>query len=352
MVKVDATKVSVVVPVFNVQDYVGSCVASILQQSHEEIELILVDDGSTDSSSEIVDELALEDARVTVFHTPNRGVSAARNSGLELATGAFVTFVDADDVLARNFISSMLTLAWEFEADMVISTSILPHPEARSPYAFSGRRVTNAVATAELLYPRITIGCWNKLFSRQFLRQEGLHFSTALFSGEGQKFVTDAAQRAGCVVLTEDTGYYYRIGRPGSAVTDQSIEKWLNGLRSIEAMRSDLVLTSRALSLALDFHEWETAFLGVVHIRRAGLTSQEARLYRAWRSQVRRLAPKLAVGAVVSPQYRLSIGASAVSISLALFIRRLSKQGVAHWVRRHLPRRYHQRPCACRLHGS
>ncbi|WP_341828960.1 glycosyltransferase family 2 protein [Trueperella pyogenes] len=96
------TFISIVIPVYNAQKYLSHCVDSVKEQTFQDWEIILVDDGSTDSSPELCDQLALSDSRITVIHQPNAGTSAARNTGLGAATGAYVTFMDNDDWWTRS----------------------------------------------------------------------------------------------------------------------------------------------------------------------------------------------------------------------------------------------------------
>ena len=95
-------KISVIVPVYNVEPYLRLCVNSILNQTFTDFELLLIDDGSTDYSGEICDEYASMDSRVKVFHTTNRGVSAARNLGINKASAEWITFVDSDDWMEKG----------------------------------------------------------------------------------------------------------------------------------------------------------------------------------------------------------------------------------------------------------
>lgn len=89
--------ISVIVPVYNAQDYVERCVRSLMKQTYQNLEIILIDDGSTDDSLDICGKLKMEDGRIRVFSQPNRGVGAVRNLGLSLAQGAYLAFVDSDD---------------------------------------------------------------------------------------------------------------------------------------------------------------------------------------------------------------------------------------------------------------
>ena len=101
------SRVSVIVPVYNAKDYIIRCIDSILEQTFKDIELILIDDGSTDGSELICDRYKSNNT-VKVIHQENRGVSSARNRGLEVATGTYVAFVDSDDYLEKNMLQQML----------------------------------------------------------------------------------------------------------------------------------------------------------------------------------------------------------------------------------------------------
>lgn len=103
----DTPLISVIVPVFNKEHFIDDCISSIVCQTYKAIEILLIDDGSTDSSGAICDEWSLKDSRIRVVHTNNHGVSAARNTGLKLSQGKFIAFVDADDTMTSNAIETM-----------------------------------------------------------------------------------------------------------------------------------------------------------------------------------------------------------------------------------------------------
>ena len=98
---------SVIVPVYKVEQYLGRCIASVLAQTFADLELILIDDGSPDESGAICDRFAAEDDRIIVIHQKNRGVSAARNAGLDIARGKYIVFVDSDDAVEENYLECM-----------------------------------------------------------------------------------------------------------------------------------------------------------------------------------------------------------------------------------------------------
>lgn len=111
---------SVVIPVYNIRDYVERCVRSVLAQPDVPLEVLIVDDGSTDDSGAVCDALAAEDSRVTVIHKPNGGLSDARNYGLCHAQGEYILFMDGDDWLAENICRDLMLLARQTRADVVI----------------------------------------------------------------------------------------------------------------------------------------------------------------------------------------------------------------------------------------
>ena len=114
-------KISVIVPVYNTEKYLNRCIDSILAQTFTDFELLLIDDGSTDNSGVILDEYAIKDKRVKVFHKENGGVSRARNLGIENAQGEYLSFIDSDDYIRPNMYSELIAVADEYKVDLVVS---------------------------------------------------------------------------------------------------------------------------------------------------------------------------------------------------------------------------------------
>ena len=112
-------KISVIVPVYNVEAYLPKCLDSILSQTHKELEIILINDGSTDGSRNICDEYAAKDCRIKVIHKQNGGVASARNAGLKIATGEYIAFVDSDDWIETTMYSDLLDVCLNYNCDYV-----------------------------------------------------------------------------------------------------------------------------------------------------------------------------------------------------------------------------------------
>lgn len=112
--------ISVIIPVYNSAQYLRACIDSVLEQSYTDFELLLINDGSTDSSGKICDEYALKDARVKVFHKDNGGVSSARNLGIKKSLGQWITFVDSDDILGEDYLAALVLASAQSKADLII----------------------------------------------------------------------------------------------------------------------------------------------------------------------------------------------------------------------------------------
>ena len=119
------SRISVVVPVYNVENYLNECIESILQQTYHELEVILVDDGSTDRSGELCEEWKKKDKRIHVIHQSNQGLSEARNRGLENITGKYVAFVDSDDILHPQMYEHLADALQAEQADVAICKETL-----------------------------------------------------------------------------------------------------------------------------------------------------------------------------------------------------------------------------------
>ena len=118
MMNLENPLISVIVPVYNVEQYLKTCVDSVLNQSYKNWELILVDDGSPDNCPQICDIYVAKDDRVKVIHKENGGASSARNAALDIATGEYITFLDSDDFWHNDYLSTMIELCMQYNADI------------------------------------------------------------------------------------------------------------------------------------------------------------------------------------------------------------------------------------------
>ena len=158
--------ISVIVPVFNVELYLHKCLDSILNQTYKELEIIVVDDGSTDNSGEICEEYRRKDERVKVFHTGNHGLSTARNFGLDNANGEYIGFVDSDDWIEPNMYELLFERAEETESDIVECGIFTDYKTSTIRQSAIDRTVANEEALEALLKEEILTQVWNKIYRR------------------------------------------------------------------------------------------------------------------------------------------------------------------------------------------
>lgn len=209
--------ISVIIPVYNVQPYLDECIQSVIRQEYTDFECILVDDGSTDGSGQICDKWQKKDARIKVIHQSNQGVSAARNAGIEVARGEYITFIDSDDWVDANYLSSMAEVMESEDIDLVISglfqefnggkrLQFAPHSSQTFELNKSNTKLFVELNEQFLLYaPYI------KLYKSSLLQQHRIKFDTRYSFGEDLLFnyhYLEHVHRLSCIALSS---YHYRI---------------------------------------------------------------------------------------------------------------------------------------------
>lgn len=167
-------KISIIIPVYNVEKYLERCINSIIHQTYKEIEVILVDDGSTDKSGMICDQAAKRDQRIKVIHVKNQGVSSARNEGLRRASGDYIYFADADDWLEPFMLEKMVQCQQEQNVDLVICGYYVEKENETSVYCMRENQMLDITSLMKKIYIPAEINgvVWNKLFLRKLVYDE------------------------------------------------------------------------------------------------------------------------------------------------------------------------------------
>lgn len=249
--------VSIIVPVYNVGKYLDECLQTMVKQSYKNIEIILVDDGSTDNSGEILDQWQKRDSRVKVFHQENKGVSSARNLGLDKAQGDYICFADGDDYLMEDYVEYLLDMILKHDADISLTkytfTNYLKNQVEEDPQVVC----TPEQTCIDLLSYNIPIGVYCKMFKSSFLK-DNIRFIPDIYIGEGFNFNMMAFQRASKIVVGKRRVYFYRRNNPNSATTKFSIDKWVNGLRAIEIIKENMIIHTPAMDTAWTYANWHT----------------------------------------------------------------------------------------------
>jgi len=227
---------SVIVPVYNVEDYLPDCVDSLLHQGDLRIEIILIDDGSTDRSGVIADKYAQSDNRIKVIHKKNKGASAARNIGLELAKGEYIAFVDSDDWVKENSLNQLYREAIKYQADMVmgdffysyqdeiINGPYQPVPKEIKNIPFSGKEGFINLFKANAYIPMI----WNYIYRRKFLEKIKYRFEEGIMH-EDELWTPIVLCQAEKMAVVDVDVYYYRQ-REGSVMKSTGVKKRLDAL--------------------------------------------------------------------------------------------------------------------------
>lgn len=247
-------KVSVIVPAYNVEKYLFKCINSILNQTYRNIEVIIINDGSTDGTLKILKEIKKQDNRVKIINKNNEGVSAARNDGISAACGEYLIFVDADDYIATDYVEYMLNLIDKTGAEFCISTNCFTRKDEKQIKNDEVSVLMPEEAVAFLLSPRVIVGCWNKIYSASFVKKNSLQFLSNLFYGEGLFFITNAAQLATCVGVGNRKVYYYRRNNETSATTKFDIEKLRNGEKALIAIKENISLKNKKIDSMWNLH--------------------------------------------------------------------------------------------------
>lgn len=224
LMKNEEELISVIIPVYNVKSYLRKCADSVFAQTFRNLEIILIDDGSTDGSGELCDQLAEEDARVRVIHKENRGPAEARNVGIRASTGDYLYFLDSDDAISAVTLNHLWTACIRTKADVAFG-DFIRFSEEEIP----GERRTFTVQPVEtkemirrmLLNQGVGHQAWGKLYRRSLW--ENLRFPDA-FVAEDQAVIYDVVLKAGRAAAVTDAMYYYRV-REGSLINTEVTEK-------------------------------------------------------------------------------------------------------------------------------
>ena len=212
-------KISVIIPVYNVEQYLDDCLLRVTGQSYTDLQILLIDDGSTDKSGILCDSWAARDRRIQVIHTANKGLSSARNTGLQSADGDYISFIDSDDMIHPRFLERMVAALEETGADMTVCREQTFTNDAPSGESFSSvepspcYHLERTESQSEFMrhfmdsFTGPVCWVWNKLYRKEIL--QGLSFP------EGRKmedicFLSDVALQCRSVAWISDRLYYYR----------------------------------------------------------------------------------------------------------------------------------------------
>ena len=228
--------VSVIIPVYKVENYIRECVDSVLAQTYTDLEIILVDDGSPDNCGQICDEYAARDSRVRVIHKENGGLSDARNAGLDIARGKYIYFVDSDDYIKKEAVEYLVKRCEQENADIVYCNAETVYEDFEDQdYTEELIRKNNyrtakgaAVLAAHFKHDDFWACAWLNLLRRDFIEKNGLRFLKGIMH-EDELFTPVAYVRAERVAYLADSLYIRRL-RAGSIMSEKDTERSMSGM--------------------------------------------------------------------------------------------------------------------------
>lgn len=240
-------KITVIVPMYNTEEYIERCIRSIMHQTYENLEIIIVDDGSTDGSLNICQNLEKEDSRIKIISQPNGGVANARNTGLNHSTGEFIGFVDSDDYLEENMYEKLMKYIKTYEADLASARAYIIDRDGILEQSHYNNYIEQFNDEKSILKSYVdgvlTIAVWDKLFKREVI--ENIRFDSSVFC-EDAKFVLDVCNKAKSVVCTSER-LYNHLRRKGNSITNTSFNEFYMTLYDYASTKREEIIRANPL---------------------------------------------------------------------------------------------------------
>ena len=252
-------KVSVIIPVYNAYDYLRPAMDSVIYQTLREIEIICVDDGSTDHSLDIIKEYQKNDDRIRIVTETNAGPAIARNNGINRARGEYLAFFDADDFLEPSFLEAMYEKAKEESLDIVISgydiynsrrASFSAGDEGEHNEIYNNGAVTSKNENPDYILASTNNSAWNKLFCREFILSKGIRFLEGVRMYEDVYFVVNAVALAGRIAKVPGVLMHHRVHSDQSRV--KSFKKYYSQVPVVYAKIKEFLM-SKGMYAPLSF---------------------------------------------------------------------------------------------------
>lgn len=247
--------VSIIIPIYNVEQYLNQCIQSVIKQTYTNLEILLIDDGSSDKSGEIADTWAKRDKRIKVIHQKNGGLSAARNAGLDDCHGEWIAFIDSDDYVSFNYIKEMLISAYAndtklvncgyVEVDSTSNRLITPNVKLISG-VYSSNQYWKKYYQSKL--PFFLITAWDKLYHKSIF--EKIRYKNGILN-EDEEVIYSIIKKARQISIIKDKLYYYRINRNDSIMKSLEHDSQINiDLFNIINNRTKILISDREYEIA------------------------------------------------------------------------------------------------------
>ncbi len=230
-------KISVIVPIYKIEEYINQCVDSIINQTYKDLEIILVDDGSPDNCPKICDKYAEADNRVKVLHKQNGGLMSARQAGLKIASGEYVGFVDGDDWIEPDMYEKLANLIYKYKPDMALCEFLYAYPDKdEKSTQLPEKEFYDKSALENEIYPKLLFKppyynfginpcCWSKVFKKELLENNLYNVTQKIKIGEDAAFTYPCLLQAESFAYCSEYLYHYRINQKSmTKVYDANLE--------------------------------------------------------------------------------------------------------------------------------
>lgn len=252
-------KISVITPVYNAENHIENCIQSVLDQSFTDFELLLINDGSTDSSGTICDNFAAKDHRIKVFHQENGGPSAARNKGIDEMQGDYVTFIDADDYVDQNYLEAFIPLDVDIKNSIVLQGYTWENNELIvKEHKFQRKLYPNSLYS-ELFHStniiqRHPFACI-KLFPVHLIKTKKIYFDKEIKFGEDFIFFLECLKYTESILLVEQTGYHYRYNETSLTRTIYNYESEMKRSNTAREQLAEIATQFSFDEKTISFHK-------------------------------------------------------------------------------------------------
>lgn len=226
-------KISIVIPIYNTEKYLDDCLTSVENQTFRNIEIICVNDGSTDNSEKIIENYKSKDKRIKVITQENKGLSMARNSGMDIAKGDYILFFDSDDIISPSLCECVYKVSLNHkDAEIIQFNETTFHTGDKINFTNVNFKEEESSETTrnsnENPFEKLNASynvVWNKIYKTSFLRENNLRFEKDVSPGEDMLFNYFALNLCKKTVFNKNTLYWYRRGRPGSIMSTKDIKR-------------------------------------------------------------------------------------------------------------------------------
>lgn len=304
--KMNEEKVTIIVGIYNSAKFLRKGLESIKEQTWTNIEVLLMDDGSTDDSGSICDEYAARDKRFVSIHKKNSGVCDSRNKALDIATGDYVCFMDGDDWFSLDFVEYMMDIIHKTNTKMALSDHLFTtrnqeQIENDKIECLDGNRII-----ADIIYMNMTLGPWNKMYSMNLINEYHIRFPPH-WHGETLHFANTIAYYSKKIGVGHRKVYNYRLNNAESGTTKFNVEVKLLSLDNVLNLRNKIFAEDNQIKNAIEWHIYDNYYLLLFNIIASKAINQYKTEYFAAKAYLKKNWFKILIRSKVNLKRKLLI---------------------------------------------